>query len=365
MISAPKPLQIGLVLASALMLCAAATIWADKKRQVAHTVAQEENQVQKTRLAAALLRKSFHADNELSYSARSHTVAFMGDKGLESTAHITRAPQHLSIRFLSGSMNGMQSGYSQRWFWRQHAGHTVKPYAEVRLDANKMAARRFALLEKNYTPVFDGETTLDGRRAQIIALRPMQTSDGATGPARRLFIDSETGLTLRVESFNCALKPVMHSSLSDVDLKPRITPTTFEPPSAILASVKTRDWQGEEFGASNPAAAARESGFMPPRPTFLPPGFHLDGYGVHRCRTTETLQLAAFSRYSDGLNTLTVFAFKPVSTAIEKTMRGACDFGAGAMRSREDGGGRLMAMGDLPAETLERVLQSAKFETAK
>lgn len=364
MIPAPKPLQIGLVVASALMLCGAAAIWADKNHKVAQIAAQEAVRDDNARLASALLHKSYRADNQLSYSAHSHTVAFMGGKSVESTAFITRAPRHLNVRFLSGAQGGTQSGYSERWFWRQKAGGAMQPYAEVSLDANQMAARRFALLIKNYTPVLGGETRLDGRRAQIIELRPVHLNDGVQGPARRLFIDSESGLTLRVESFNCALQMVMHSSLSEVNLKPRITPATFEPPAAIFASLKTHKWQGEELGA-DPFAAARETGFMPPRPAFLPPGFALDGYGVHRCHTTGTLQLAAFSRYSDGLNTLTVFAFKPVSASIEKTMRGACDFGPGALRSREDGDGRLMAMGDLPATTLERVLQSAKFETAK
>lgn len=364
MTPAPKSLQTGLFVASTIMLCAAGAIWVGKSRESAQIAAQEALEAQNLRHASELLRKSYRADNELSYSALSRTVAFMGDKSVESSARITRAPRHLSIEVVSGPTKGTQSGYSQRWFWRQSADGAMEPYAEVKHDANQMAARRFALLVKNYTPILGGETQLDGRRAQIVELRPNQLCEGATGPARRLFIDVQSGLTLRVESFNCALQPVMRSSLSNIDLKPAITPATFERPAVIAASLKNRNWQGEELGA-DPEAAARETGFVPPRPTFLPPGFELDGYGVHRCNTTGTMQPAAFSRYSDGLNTLTVFAFKPANSDIEKTMRGACDFGPGALRSREDGSGRLVAMGDLPAPILERVLQSAKFEMAK
>jgi negative regulator of sigma E activity len=156
----------------------------------------------------------------------------------------------------------------------------------------------------------------------------------------------------------------MRSTLSKINLRPTVNEATFEPPAAILASLKNTEWRGEEMGQDF-EAAARKTGFVPPRPTYLPPGFVLDSYGIHRCRTTGTLQLAAFSRYCDGLNTLMVFSFKPVNQNIEKTMRGICDFGPGAMSSREDGEGRLMAVGDLPTKTLDRVLASAKFETAQ
>lgn len=363
--SASKPLQFGLLLGSAVMLCSAAAIWSNKSREMAaHEAALEQKQLQETAQAVSLLERSFRADNDLSYSAISHSIAFVGGKSVESVAKVTRAPRHLNIRVVSGQMSGSQSGYSERWFWRQNPGQQMRPYAQVAQDAQQIAARRFDLLAENYGVQLGGKETVHGRPTQIVELRPINSVDGAKGPARRLYIDEETGLTLRIDAFNCALKPVTRSTLSDLNLKPAITPSTFEAPTTIMASLKDRNWQGEEL-AHDIASAAKKTGFMPPRPSYLPPGFKLDGYGVHRCLTTGTMQLAALSRYTDGLNTLSVFAFKPITPDIEKNMRGACDFGPGAMSSREDGGGRLMAMGDLPSKTLERVLASAKFETAK
>lgn len=365
MTSASKPFQTGLLLASAVMLCGAASIWASKSRDVTTREATVEPDPQSDlRRAAALLLRSYRADNELSYSALSHTIAFFGSKSVESVAQITRAPRHLSIKVISGAMDGSQSGYSDRWFWRQSAGKELRPFAQVADGPDQMCARRFALLTKNYTPQWSGEQNVDGRATDVVELRPNHPIDGAQGPARRLFIDQQSGLTLRIDAFNCALKPVTRSSLSELDLKPQITEATFEAPTAIMASLKGRDWQGEDL-AHDLQSAAQKTGVLPPRPAYLPPGFQLEGYGVHRCRTTGTLQLAAVSRYTDGLNTLTLFAFQPVSANIQKNMRGACDFGPGAMSSREDSGGRLVAMGDLPSKTLERVLGSAKFETSK
>ncbi|RYG63148.1 hypothetical protein EON80_21785, partial [bacterium] len=320
--SASKSIQFGLVLTAVAMLCGAAALFSSKSRDLAIREAKtEHDQLASRHAASELLARSFHADNQLSYSALSSTVAYVGGRSLESKAQITRAPHHLAIKMLSGPMSGVQSGYSDRWFWRQDVGQPVKPYAEASLDANQMASRRFDLLSKNYIASLVGVEKLDGRPAHIVELWPAQPVEGAKGPARRLYIDSESGLTLRVDAFNCELKPVMHSTLSKVDLHPALKANTFEPPSAIMASLKKSDWRGEEMG-SNFKAAADKTGFEPPQPQYLPPGFELDGYGIHRCRTTGILQLAAFSRYSDGLNSLMVFAFKPVNQKVEKSMRG-------------------------------------------
>lgn len=364
-------LRSALLFSSAVMVCGAAILWSAKSRNSEARANREtpakfvriDAEEEKSRRASALLEQSTRADNELSYSALSRTVALVGGKSVTSEAKITRAPRHLSIEVTSGPQKGARSGYSQRWFWRRDAGRALQPYAEVARTADQMAARRARLLAKNYTTTLGESQNVAGRAAQVLELRPRYPLDGATGPARRLLIDRESGLTLEIESFNCDLKPISRSSLSDLNLKPQITPVTFETPKAIFASLAGRDWQGEELGDDS-RNAAKKTGFRAPKPTFLPPGFELDGYGVHRCRTTGVLQLAAFSRYTDGLNTLTIFAFKPVNANIQKNMRGFCDFGAGTLSSVENNGGRLVALGDLRSKTLQRVLASTKFEMA-
>lgn len=364
----PKPLL--LLAASAAMICTAGALWAGKNsdlatRQNRETLfTQSDADQEKTRQALSLLARSTRADNELSYSALSQTVAFIGGKSLTSSAKITRAPRHLCIQTLSGNEKGARNGYSEKWFWRQEVGGRVRPYAEVHVPANEMAAKRLPMLLQNYRVSLGGSKKIDGRTAQAIELRPNHPLDGAQGPARRLWIDKKSGLTLGIESFNCDLKLISRSTLSKLQIAPPIAPATFEKPQAIFASLSTQNWQGEELG-DDFRAAEKKTGFVPPRPTYLPPGFKLDGYGVHRCLTTGTLQLAAFSRYCDGLNTLTIYGFKPVNAGISKTMRGNCNFGPGALASREDGGGRLVALGDLPAKTLARVLDSARFQSAR
>ncbi len=357
------------------MIGAAALLWLGKQPQSAPLTASTENasiesasdQNADSPAALALLKRSTLADNTLSYSALSQTVAFMGGHSLTSNAKITRAPRHLSIETLSGADKGARSGYSQRWFWRRDAGKSLVPYAEVKLPADEMAAKRLPLLIENYRVTFGATKKVDGRTAQAVEMRPKRSIDGAKGPARRLWVDQQTGLTLGIESFNCDLQPTSRSSLSKLQIAPAVTAVTlasFERPTAIFASLSTQNWQGEELGDDFIAASAK-TGFAPPKPTFLPPGFKLDGYGVHRCRTTGTLQPAAFSRYCDGINTLTVFAFRPVNENIAKNMRGGCNFGPGALSSRESNGGRLVAIGDLPAKTLAKVLASAQFEMAR
>jgi negative regulator of sigma E activity len=91
----------------------------------------------------------------------------------------------------------------------------------------------------------------------------------------------------------------------------------------------------------------------------LPAGFELDGYGLHKAVQGSSKQIV-LSRYSDGLNTLTVFAM-PGSASLKTDSWGSCDFGPGTLASRLTGGGRLVAISDLPDATLQRVLNSASY----
>jgi hypothetical protein len=126
--SSSKPLQFCVLLASGVMLCGAAAVWSSKSRDIAqHEAKAEQARSQRRFVAASMLFKSFTADNQLSYSALSHTVAYIGGKSLESTAQVSRAPHHLIIKMLSGPMRGVQSGYSERWSWRQETDGVMHP----------------------------------------------------------------------------------------------------------------------------------------------------------------------------------------------------------------------------------------------
>lgn len=345
-----------------------------------------------------LLGRSLRADAKTPLSARVQTVVFVGNRQIQSEAQLWRAPGRLSITYLSGPMRGQGSGFSQHWFWRQE-GSGLVPYAEVSQTPEEMARARFALMRQNYRAQLQAPQKLGGRDVEVVELRPLHPAPGARGPARRVFIDTRTGLTLRTESFNYRLQPVSHSTFSRLELQPKVKPTTFEPPAAIAAAAQKSFWQGEELGQNERAVEAKV-GLTPPRSERVPDGFTVDGVGVHRCaRSVPGLQVAAFTRYSDGINELTLFAVKtlPLSalgalptgtlptgalpigalptdeTGVAEPGAGKplvapfggvelnCNFGPGTVISRVDGAGMLVAMGDLPVAVLQRALGDAQF----
>lgn len=310
-----------------------------------------------------LLERTYRVDNELQYQAMSEVSALYGQGKMNSKARLVRAPAKMVLTYLSGDMAGVQSGYNERWFWRRDKNNS-QPFAEVTQRPSDMAARRYALLVKNYRVLDAGQETINGRASDVIELHPAHAIDGAQGPYKRLWIDRETGLTLRTDAFNYESRPVMRTVLTELNLNPQINDSTFMPPAAMLQLAKQQGWTARDVG-TDAAAAQKAGGLAPPRATWLPAGFELDGYGVHHCPAEQKVPItASLARYTDGLNTLTVFALLPQKNApslIASATPQACDFGPGTMVSQNLKGIKLVAVGDLPPVTLQRVLDKTEM----
>lgn len=311
-----------------------------------------------------LLERTYQADNELQYEALSEVSAYYGTGSMKSSARLVRAPAKMAISYIAGDMAGTQSGYNERWFWRSDKS-SDHPYAEVTRRPADTAAQRFSLLLKNYRVLSAGTETINQRAAHVIELHPLNHIDGAQGPYKRLWIDDETGLTLRTDTFNYERRPVMRSVLSEVNFEPQISESTFMPPGKMQKLAARDGWVARDTGMD--ASAARKSGgIAPPQATWLPPGFELDGYGVHHCPASqENPIIATLSRYTDGLNSLTVFALAPRHNPATVLTTGAaakaCDYGPGTMVSKSHNGIKLVAVGDLPPATLTRVLDKTQI----
>lgn len=318
--------------------------------------------------AWALLGRALQANSQVPFSAHVDTVVFVGARGLQSEAQMVSAPDHLSITYLSGPIKGHKSGFSDQLFWRQNAAGQLIPYAEVATRSDQIAQRRFELMRANYEAHLRGPDEIAGRPVEVIEVRPARPIRGLKGPARRIFIDDATGLTLRTETFNSRLQPVSHSTFSKVDLQPGANVADFRPKTEVTSAANQSFWEGEELG-DNARAVEQQTGLAPPQSDALPAGWKRDGFGVHRCGADgKELRIAAFTRYTDGLNVLTLFAVKdPTRTSALDGFSSTspsyrCSFGPATLVSRPDGAGTLLAIGDLPPQILSRVLNKARFE---
>jgi len=394
--------RYGLFVASAAVLVAAWFTWTLRSQvspkvsvsSVNHDGTLEQRQRQQR--AVALLFRAFHADNNLKYAATSATMAMYGGKKMEAVANITRAPQSLSIEYIEGAQKGLRSGFNERWFWRQNGANApLEAYAAMQLNAEDIAARRFALMLENYDVEWKERSEIAGRPVEVVELQPFHPPSGAQGPRKRIAIDTDTGLTMRVETFDHREQLVMRTTLSKVDYAPNVRPM---PPSRIIKVSQEKDWMIQDLG-DNSARVIKLTGLHPPKPAYLPQGFEFDTVGVHHCSFEKAPFQAALARYTDGMNTLTVFVMKPgklkgdiaglvncdpqeaksdmaqpksmvqpVAAPIGSTMPAqggegeACEFGPGTLAMRDTPQGRLIAVGDLPSAELHRVLDSASIK---
>jgi negative regulator of sigma E activity len=361
--------RYGLFAAAAVVLVAAFSLWSI--RQAARTQRAQER-AQKAEKAVKLLQLSHRADNTQVYKATSRTMARFGERTMEVVAAVMRAPDRLSITYLNGERKGLHTGYNGNYFWRQaNKAAPLETYAKVDLSPSQMAAKRLDLTLKNYRARLLDTDSVDGHTADVVELRPRQLIDGAQGPIKRLWIDQETKLTLRIDTYNHKGQLVMSEVLSDLQLGSNVPAQTFAP-LQVLRVASQGPVLAQEMGA-DVEQVEKATGIRPPRPTWLPPGFVFENVGVHHRNNAGSPYRAALSRYSDGVNVLTIFAIKKIeggSNGENKDVAdgagakptGTCDFGPGTMVMRNIGDGRLVAVADLPQQTLQHVLTTTKVE---
>jgi negative regulator of sigma E activity len=213
---------------------------------------------------------------------------------------------------------------------------------------------------QNYRAFLIGSDTVTGRATQIIEVRPRVYVDGARGPVRRFWIDRDSALTLRTDAFNYQKQLVMSTVLSELNFNPSVTPDTFASTDSLRKVASRGGFVAEEMGEDT-ADVERETGIRISTPQYLPPGFVFDGAGVHSCSDAGAGAKAALSRFSDGVNTLTIFALSaaPETKAeASASKHGSCDFGPGTMVMAQKDDLKSVAVADLPPETLHRVLDS-------
>lgn len=314
-----------------------------------------------------LLQRSYQADNNLSYSADVLATAAYGSKKMETRAHLMRAPRRLTIFYLSGDRRGLESGYNERWFWRRDSKTApMRAYASVAYRPEEMAAQRFAQFTLNYGGTLVREERVADRLCDVVEVRRKQPLPNTKGPFKRLWLDRETAITMRADTFNSQGNLVQRSTLTNLQLQPKVPSGTFVPPQKMFAVARKTSWNAEELG-NDRAKVAKMTALYPPEPAWLPAGFVFDSVGMQHTSIAKGAPLAALSRYSDGLNVITVFAFKTpphASDAKSASPQGdsSCAFGVGAMAMRQmPNGVTLLAIADLPTPMLKRVVDSTRL----
>lgn len=215
------------------------------------------------------------------------------------------------------------------------------------------------MLLKNYEAALTGQALLIRRQTDEITLKPRHGS----GPSRKLWIDRRTGLVLRAEQYNSSGQLVSRSVYLSVDWNAVPDNSLFAVPAdwKQLPSTLQTEQHWEK------AALSRRLGFIVQEPSYLPPGFALDGFHlVYR----PNMVPSAHIRYVDGLNSISVFAHRcspgrgrGFQWGRRMGRRGACEFftsDEGNTLVKEMRGIRYIVVGDLPESELQKVIDSLR-----
>jgi negative regulator of sigma E activity len=115
-----------------------------------------------------------------------------------------------------------------------------------------------------------------------------------------------------------------------------------------------------------PAEAGKIVGVKVTLPKYLPAGYELDGATIHKCEC-ECGHNAAHLRYTDGMNSLSVFetqiqpACNGPTCKVHCPAAGACEVSnaeQAQVATASSGGKAIVVVADLPKDEIERVAKS-------
>jgi negative regulator of sigma E activity len=237
--------------------------------------------------------RAYHAQQRLQYRAdATATVLYCGQE-FRTRCRVLRRGSDERIEYTSGPMKGLTV--------TTVGGQTEVRGPEGRGEVLEGAAGRSGrlvalnLVLRNYEATHAGSECIGGRQTDIVDLTPRHRAGGS----RRLWVDRGTGLVLRSRE---------QSSSGQMRSSMELTRVVYCPVSGgEIAASTGRQWPASESAPRVTAQeAARRAGIVVNEPRYIPKGYELEGIRVHRCRC-GCGQRAAHLRYTDGLNSISVF----------------------------------------------------------
>jgi len=239
---------------------------------------------------ADLVRKAYSAEKSAVYTGTLSNSVFLRGQAERSSVTMYRLRDKSRMDYTSGPMLGsvvIDNGSS--------VCRLDKLSQTVYVAAPPPSPDNVKLLLTNYNAVPLGTESVAGRKAHIIRLEPRMPGN----PKAKLWIDTASGIVLQNERY-----------LHNGKLATRSVFTTIKFASTLPASLFSlpKQWKTVRIDADTPSVTASklrgEVGFDPLKPSYLPRGYAFYG---HFKRYTGSGKPAAVLKYTDGLNSITVF----------------------------------------------------------
>jgi len=307
-----------------------------------------------------LLRRAEEAEQGVSYVGLLHTVTHFRQQRVACTVKVYRqAPDQERMEYRSEPLAGLVTGCNAHhcWHYEPTAGLTLRPPHPAELKEEQ----RQELRRRNYRAEVTGTDRVAGRETYLLSLTPRHPGN----PSRRLWVDKRTGLILKQERYNAEGLLTTQTAFQDIDFRARLDPNLFAPPPSPEVH--------RVSGATPPRTRAqveREVGFSVRLPQYVPPGYEVAGYDIHRCGCGCGM-ISAQVQYVDGLNTFFLFetdaahasCLSPAGCPAHETGETPCflaDYGLAKSVSVLTTNPLFVVVGDLAEEELARIAGSWK-----
>ena len=213
-----------------------------------------------------------------------------GPEGVRAQVH--RGAGRAAIHYLDGPARDAWVFREGGRVWRG-GGRATRPLAlEADADMQRLDPD---LLARNYVARVMGNEEIAGRPAVHLALRRRHAGGGL-----HMWLDRDTHFPLRTVITDHAGRAVSDTAYETIDY--RVGPPTMPPPPEGARE------PGFSVRPTTPEEAAREAGFRPLQPSYLPRGFEPAGWHLHRFRGGRGPAVAL--RCTDGLAGLSVIQMK-------------------------------------------------------
>lgn len=239
---------------------------------------------------ADLVRNAYSAEKNAVYTGTLSNTVYIGGKAERSSVTIYRLRAKSRMEYSSGPMLGsvvIDNGSS--------VCRLDKSSQTVHVAVPPPSPDNVKLLLSNYNAVSLGTESLAGRKANVIRLEPRTSGN----PKAKLWIDTVSGVVLQNERYLHNGKLATRSVFTSIKFTSTLPSSLFSLPKH-WKTVRT-DTDTSSVTASR---LRSEVGFDPLKPSYLPRGYAFDG---HFKRYTGSGKPAAVLKYTDGLNSITVF----------------------------------------------------------
>jgi hypothetical protein len=304
--------------------------------------------------AAEVVRRAWLEGQEVPLRGRQEIMfPNEGDKPTTVAATVLHsADGNIRIEYQSAPLEGVKVWENADRVYRYNPKLERLSVAMRPGTPEERAARELKLLQQNYIASHEDEDKVAGEETWVIALRP-----AAGGKLwKRLWVDKDTAVILRSEDLRdqSVLRHTTFVSVTYLAPGATLAAAEFTPPTELV----------ERYGRAIPGdtssrfedlgVLSKLVGFEVRPPRRLPQGYTFEGGYQTPCFCGKDHQ-AVRLRYTDGLNTISVFeAGHPECTVTLRDPKGR-PFTA----ELKEGKRYYRAVGDLPSDELAAILKSA------